>query len=152
MNIKMSEICDNYGLEYWVWVPSAADLSNEDELEAEVKMQIDAYKDYPRLDGVFFPGGDPGKNHPRDVMAFLKRLSEELEKIHPEAEVWISLQNFSEDRVDYFYEYLEKHDPDWLTGVATGPSSPGLAETRYRLPEIGRASCRERENSSERGG
>src|SRR5690625_156311 len=135
MNIKMSEICDNYGLEYWVWVPSAADLSNEDELEAEVKMQIDAYKDYPRLDGVFFPGGDPGKNHPRDVMAFLKRLSEELEKIHPEAEVWISLQNFSEDRVDYFYEYLEKHDPDWLTGVATGPSSPGLAETRYRLPE-----------------
>lgn len=135
MNIKMSEICDNYGLEYWVWVPSAADLSNEDELEAEVKMQIDAYKDYPRLDGVFFPGGDPGKNHPRDVMAFLKRLAEELAPIHPEAEIWISLQNFSEARVDYFYEYLEEHDPDWLTGVATGPSSPGLAETRFRLPE-----------------
>lgn len=135
MNIKMSEICDNYGLEYWVWVPSAEDLSDEKALEAEVKMHIENYKDYPRLDGVFFPGGDPGKNHPRDVMAFLKRIAEELEKIHPEAGVWISLQNFSEEKVDYFYEYLEKHDPDWLAGVATGPSSPGLAETRYRLPE-----------------
>jgi len=135
MNAKMSEICNNYGLDYWVWTPADVDLADTSKFKAEVRKHAEFYKNCPRLDGVFFPGGDPGNNHPRNVMPFLKEISAELKKYHPKAGIWISLQGFNDDEVDYFYEYLEKNDPDWLTGVVSGPGSPDIAATRYRLPK-----------------
>ena len=135
MNTKMSEICKNYGLDYWVWTPADVDLSDPAKFKAEVQMHAEFYKNCPQLDDVFFPGGDPGSNHPKYVMPFLKEVAAALHKYHPKAGIWVSLQGFSDDQVDYFYEYLEKNSPDWLAGVATGPSSPDLAATRYRLPK-----------------
>ena len=134
MNTKMSEICNNYGLDYWVWTPADVDLSDPVKFKAEVQMHAEFYKNCPRLDGVFFPGGDPGSNHPKYVLPFLKAVAAELKKYHPTAGVWVSLQGFSDDQVDYFYDYLDKNSPDWLTGIVTGPSSPDLAATRFRLP------------------
>jgi len=134
MNIALSNICHNYGLDYWVWTPATVDLSDSEKFEAEVKIHAEFYKECPYLDGVFFPGGDPGDNVPKYVMPFLKRISVELKKYHPNAGLWISLQGFSDRQIDYFYEYLNKHNPDWLTGIVTGPGSPGIAETRFRLP------------------
>ena len=134
MNTSMSEICNNYGLDYWVWTPADVDLSDSIRFSDEVKKHAGFYKQCPRLDGVFFPGGDPGDNHPKYVMPFLKAVAEELKTYHPDAGLWISLQGFSEEEVDYFYEYLEKNNPDWLTGVVSGPSSPDIASTRFRLP------------------
>jgi hypothetical protein len=134
MNTKLSEICQNYGLDYWVWTPADGDLSKDEVFQAGVKKHADFYKNTPRLDGVFFPGGDPGDNHPKYVMPFLKAIAAELKKYHPNAGVWISLQGFSYEQVDYFYEYLDKNNPSWLAGVVSGPSSPDMAETRFRLP------------------
>jgi len=134
MNVRMSEICDRYGLDYWVWTPSSLDLGERENFDLEVSKHADLYKSCPRLDGVFFPGGDPGKNHPRYVMPFLKAIAGELKKYHPEAGVWISLQGFSVEQVDYFYNYLDENDSDWLAGVVSGPSSPPISETRFRLP------------------
>jgi hypothetical protein len=135
MNIKMSQICMNYGLDYWVWTPADIDLSDELKFKQEVKFHSDFYKNCPKLDGVFFPGGDPGSNHPKEVMPFLKAIAGELKKYHPNAGVWISLQGFSDEQVNYFYEYLGKYKPDWLTGVVSGPSSPNMANTRFQLPK-----------------
>jgi hypothetical protein len=135
MNLKLSQICLNYGLDYWVWTPADIDLADEAKFKQEVQFHADYYKKCPKLDGVFFPGGDPGSNHPRYVMPFLKAISAELKKYHPEAGMWISLQGFSDEEVNYFYEYLEKNKPDWLAGVVSGPSSPDMANTRYRLPK-----------------
>lgn len=135
MNIAISRICHNYGLDYWVWTPATVDLSDKQKFEAEVLIHSEFYRECPFLDGVFFPGGDPGDNDPKYVMPFLKRISVELKKYHPNAGLWISLQGFSDAQVDYFYEYLYQNNPDWLTGVVTGPGSPGIAETRYRLPQ-----------------
>ncbi|MDP3002938.1 MAG: hypothetical protein Q8N38_07410 [Bacteroidales bacterium] len=135
MNTKMSEICNNYGLDYWVWTPADVDLADDSKFKAEVEKHAGFYKNCPRLDGVFFPGGDPGNNHPRFVMPFLKEVAAELKKYHPNAGLWISLQGFSDEEVDYFYEYLKKNSPDWLAGVVSGPSSPDMAATRFRLPE-----------------
>ncbi len=134
MNKKISEICHDYGLDHWDWIPADVDLSDSVQFREEVARHEAYYKECPYVDGVFFPGGDPGDNHPRDVMPFLKAVTEKLKKYHPKATMWISLQGFSDDHVDYFYQYLEKNKPDWLTGVVTGPSSPDLAATRYRLP------------------
>jgi hypothetical protein len=134
MNKRISEICHEYGLDYWIWTPADVDLSDPAKFKAEVARHAEYYKNCPYLDGVFFPGGDPGSNHPKDVMTFLKAVTTELKKYHPKATMWISLQGFSDEQVDYFYQYLEKNNPDWLTGVVTGPSSPDLAATRFRLP------------------
>ena len=135
MNIKMSQICMNYGLDYWVWTPADIDLSDQVKFKEEVKVHSDFYKQCPKLDGVFFPGGDPGSNHPKDVMPFLEAISVELKKYHPKAGVWISLQGFSDEQVNYFYEYLGKYKPTWLAGVVSGPSSPSMADTRFQLPK-----------------
>lgn len=135
MNTRMSEICNNYGLDYWVWTPADVDLSDAVKFKAEVAKHAGFYRNCPRLDGVFFPGGDPGSNHPKWVMPFLKEVAGELKKYHPGAGLWISLQGFNEEQVDYFFEYLETNDPDWLAGVVSGPGSPDLAATRFRLPQ-----------------
>ncbi len=135
MNKKISEICHDYGLDHWDWIPADVDLSDPVKFKEEVARHSEYYRDCPYLDGVFFPGGDPGSNHPKDVMPFLKAATSELKKYHPKATMWISLQGFTDEQVDYFYQYLEKNNPDWLTGVVTGPSSPDLAATRFRLPK-----------------
>jgi len=134
MNRKVSEICKLYGIDYWVWTPAGCDLLNEAERQKQLAYYEKFYTECPKLDDVFFPGGDPGDNHPRDVMPFLKDLHDRLVKYHPNAGIWISLQGFSAEKIDYFYAYLNKNKPDWLRGVVSGPSSPSIAETRFRLP------------------
>lgn len=135
MNIHISELCALYGIDYWVWTPVSADLSLASKQEAELNRAEAFYKSCPKLDNVFFPGGDPGENHPRDVLPFLQKLNDRLHKYHPSAGVWISLQGFNAEKIDYFYSYLEKYSPTWLKGVVTGPGSPPIAETRFRLPK-----------------
>ena len=134
MNVRMSEICAKYDMDYWVWTPAKFDLKDKDKRELSLREQEAFYKACPRLDNIFFPGGDPGHNHPEEVMPFLKDLYTRLVKYHPGAGIWISLQGFDTDMVDFFYQYLEDERPEWLRGVVSGPSSPPLAETRYRLP------------------
>ncbi len=135
MNIRMSEICMKYDMDYWVWVPATFDLKDKAKRKQEIDLHEAFYKACPRLDHIFFPGGDPGDNHPSEVIPFLKELHDILVKYHPKAKVWISLQGFSVEQTDYFYHYLETGKPTWLEGVVSGPGSPPIAETRYRLPK-----------------
>ncbi|GAB3898970.1 hypothetical protein GCM10028803_19310 [Larkinella knui] len=135
MQVRLSELCQKYDLDYWVWTPAEFELTDEAKRKAEIEKHEAFYQSCPRLDHIFFPGGDPGDNHPREVMAFLKDLQGRLVKYHPKAKVWISLQGFSTEQIDYFYKYLEQNKPTWLQGVVSGPSSPPMAETRFRLPK-----------------
>jgi len=135
MNVEMSKICDKYDIEYWVWTPGTVDLKDPELRNKQLDIHEANYKQVPRLDNIFFPGGDPGHNHPREVMPFLKDLYARLIKYHPNAGMWISLQGFSAEQVDYFYQYLETNKPTWLRGVVSGPSSPPISETRFRLPK-----------------
>ena len=135
MNRFISDICRRYDIEYWVWTPAEGDLSDPAYYASEFKLHSDLYKLVPRMDAVFFPCGDPGRNHPRYVMRFLKDLAAELRKYHPDAGMWLSLQGFSAEQIDYFYQYIRNEDPDWFTGVVSGPASPSMSDTRFRLPE-----------------
>jgi hypothetical protein len=135
MNIRLSEICQKYDMDYWVWTPATFDLTDKAKRKAELDMHENFYRKCPRLDHIFFPGGDPGDNHPSEVMPFLKDLHTRLIKYHHNAKIWISLQGFSVEQVDYFYRYLDQEKPTWLQGVVSGPGSPPTAETRYRLPK-----------------
>ncbi len=135
MNIELSKICDKYDADYWVWAAAEVDLKNKKQRQDLLEKYEAFFKECPRFDGVFFPGGDPGDNHPREVLPFLEEMTAILHKYHPKAGMWISLQGFDKEKVDYFFKYVDEKSPDWLTGVANGPSSPPIAEERQRLPK-----------------
>jgi hypothetical protein len=134
MNIAVSKICRDYDLDYWVWMPAKVNLADPIQFKAELDKHIELFAATPRLDGVFFPGGDPGDNHPQYVLPFLEASAKILKKHHPEATMWISLQGFSDEQVEYFFSYLEEKQPEWLQGIVSGPGSPELSVIRYRLP------------------
>ena len=134
LNQKMSRICDRYGLDYWVWTPAEFDLSNE-KLRGEMLDKHETlYRDCQRLDGVFFPAGDPGDNPPELVLPFLEELSQRLIAIHPDTRIWLSLQQMDRREVDYVFETIQQQQPAWLGGLVAGPSSPPIAMLRNRLP------------------
>jgi len=134
MEVELSKICAKYEADYWVWTPAPRDLKKENAHEEGLAQQEAFYARCPKLNGVFVPGGDPGNNHPSDLMPYLEKLSVVLKKHHPNAGLWVSLQGFEKEKVDYFFNYLEEHDPDWLTGVVYGPSSPPIELERKLLP------------------
>lgn len=133
MNRAMGAICAKYDVDYWVWTPADFDLKNADKRVEELEFHEAFYKDCPRLDAIFFPGGDPGDNHPKDVMPFLEDLSKILPKYHPRAKIWMSLQGFGSEEQEYLFTWLEEHKPEWLGGLVAGPGSPPLPKLRARL-------------------
>ncbi|MBI5095223.1 MAG: hypothetical protein HZB26_22665 [Candidatus Hydrogenedentes bacterium] len=135
MNKLQSEMCQRYGLDYWVWTPADFDLKKTDLRTKELAKHEELYRDCPELAGVFVPGGDPGSNPPELVMPFLEDLAKRLKKTHPKAKVWLSLQGFEGDQVKYVFDYLAREHPTWLGGLCEGPSSPPIAELRKNLPK-----------------
>jgi hypothetical protein len=133
MNVRLSEICDRYDLDYWVWTPVVFDLKDQAKRAAEIERHVSLYKVCPRLDAVFVPGGDPGANPPELLLPLLKDIGERLMAQHPAARVWLSLQWFNRAQIEEVFAYLDKNQPDWLGGLVAGPSSPPIPETRKRL-------------------
>jgi len=133
MNRVLSEICDRYDLDYWVWTPVVFDLRDRAKREAELEKHASLYRTCPRLDAVFVPGGDPGENPPELLLPFLVDIGQRLMAQHPNARVWLSLQWFNNAQVNEVYKYIDQYKPDWLGGLVAGPSSPPILETRNRL-------------------
>ncbi len=133
MNRRMSEICAAYGLQYWVWTPATFDLTDAEARAKHLAEHAQLYDDCARLDGVFFPGGDPGDNPPDLVMPFLEELSAVLQQYHPNARIWMSPQGFDEAQQEYVYTWVAQHKPAWLGGLVAGPSSPALSAMRAKL-------------------
>ena len=135
MNRQLGRVCARYGMAYWVWTPATCPLEDATQRAALLAQHEQFYADCPRLDAVFFPGGDPGNNSPEQVMLFLADIAERLAKYHPRAGVWMSLQGFDAGEIDYFFSWITQHEPDWFAGAVGGPSSPPLAVLRQRLPD-----------------
>ena len=133
LDLAVSQICAEHDLQFWIWTPAPFDLDDEAARAEAIAEHADFYADCERLDAVFFPGGDPGDNHPNLVMPFLEEIARNLAEHHPEAKVWLSLQGFNEERVDFVYDWLDREQPDWFGGVVCGPGSPLIPESRARL-------------------
>jgi hypothetical protein len=134
MTRAMGQICLKYGLDYWVWTPASVELSDAKQRAELVKQFAEVFGDAPKLAGVFVPGGDPGHNAPELVFQFMEEVAPLLQKAHPGAKLWLSMQGFSQERVDWVHRRLDQAVPAWFGGVVAGPSSPSIAETRRRLP------------------
>ena len=135
MNRKFSEICARYEMDYWIWAPADFDLKDAAKRTEHLDKHDAFFRECPRLDAVFFPGGDPGDNEPELVMAYLEDLSRRLVKHHPRAKIWLSMQGFEKPQVDFAHTWINEKMPAWLGGLVAGPSSPPIPETRARLPQ-----------------
>ena len=134
MNRALGESCQKYGVAYWVWTPITVDLTDPEKRAAELARHEAYYRESAHLDALFFPGGDPGNNDPKYVLSFLEDVSKLLAKYQPKTEIWMSLQGFEEEQIDYFFDWITENQPAWFTGAVGGPSSPPLDYMRKRLP------------------
>jgi hypothetical protein len=129
----MSQLCDDYGLDVWIWYPAMdADYADPRTVEFAIKEWGEVFKKLPRIDAVFVPGGDPGHTRPKVLMALLEKQAANLRRYHPHAKMWVSPQSFSKEWLDEFLA-LMRTEPAWLAGVVYGP------QVRVSLPDLRKA-------------
>jgi hypothetical protein len=130
MMVEMSRICDEYGLDVWIWYPAMErDYSDPATVEREIAAWGEIFKVLPRVDAVFVPGSDPGHTEPKYLMALLEKEAHNLRQYHPQGQMWMSPQSFTQAWLDEFLDIL-KGQPPWLGGVVFGP------QTRVDLPTL----------------
>lgn len=130
MMAGMSRLCDEYGLDVWIWYPALdQDYSDPQTVAFAVNEWGEVFRRLPRVDAVLVPGGDPGHTQPKYLMALLEKQTENLRRRHPRAEMWVAPQSFSREWMDEFLA-LVRAEPKWLAGVVYGP------QTRLSLPDL----------------
>ena len=131
MMIEMSRLANEYGLDVWIWYPAMdADYSDPKTVEFALKEWGEVFRQLPRIDAIFVPGGDPGHTEPKHLMALLEKQTAVLHRYHPKAQMWVSPQSFDLAWMDQFLGILKNQQPAWLTGVVFGP------QVRMSLPQL----------------
>ncbi|HEX4947803.1 MAG TPA: glycoside hydrolase family 20 zincin-like fold domain-containing protein [Blastocatellia bacterium] len=130
MMIGMARICDEYGLDVWIWYP-ALDKDYGDPKTVEFALQEwgEVFKKLPRIDAVLVPGGDPGDTPPKLLLPLLEKQTANLKRYHPKATMWVAPQSFSAEWFDDFLQII-RTEPAWLGGIVYGP------QTRVTLPKL----------------
>jgi hypothetical protein len=136
MMIELSRLLDQYGLDVWIWYPAMdQDYADPATVESALAEWGAVFRQLPRIDAVFVPGGDPGHTRPRYLMALLAKETEVLHRYHPKAQMWVSPQSFNQEWLDEFLGILRDQQPAWLTGVVYGPQTRiTLAQLRAAVP------------------
>jgi hypothetical protein len=131
MMIEMSRLADEYGLDVWIWDPAMdRDYSDPKTVEFALHEWGEVFRQLPRVDAVFVPGGDPGHTQPKFLMALLEQQTASLRRYHPKAQMWMSPQSFNGEWMDEFLGILRNDQPKWLAGVVFGP------QVRMTLPDL----------------
>ena len=66
MMVEMSRLADAYGLDVWIWYPAMdEDYSDPKTVDSALEEWGDVFRQLPRIDAVFVPGGDPGHTRPK---------------------------------------------------------------------------------------
>lgn len=130
MMVEMSRTAAAYGLDVWIWYPAMdRDYSDPATVEFALKEWGEVFRQLPKIDAVFVPGGDPGHTQPKYLMALLEKQTANLRRYHPQAQMWVSPQSFNAEWMDEFLAIL-KTEPAWLSGVVFGP------QIRMSLPQL----------------
>lgn len=133
----LSKMVDSYGLDLWMWYPALdGDYADSVVCQKALAKWRTVFRQCKRLDQLFVPGGDPGDTHPKILLPFLAEVAQALKKHHPKAGLWISPQGFNQERLKYFYNYVQQNQPEWLAGVVFGPwVKTSLPALRAAIPE-----------------
>jgi hypothetical protein len=134
---KISQLCDDYGIDVWIWYPAMEkDYSDPATVEKELEAWDSVFKKVPRIDAICVPGGDPGHTQPKYLMALLEKQTAVLHKSHPKAQMWVSSQGFTGEWMDEFVGIMQNEQPKWLTGVVFGPQNRlSLEDMRKAMPK-----------------
>ncbi|HLJ93043.1 MAG TPA: hypothetical protein VKU02_07610 [Gemmataceae bacterium] len=131
MMVGMSQLLADYGLAVWIWYPAMdADYSKPETVAFALEEWGEVFKKLPRIDGIFVPGGDPGHTRPKYLMALLEKQTQVLHQYHPNAQMWVSPQAFTQEWLEEFYAIVQKQQPSWLSGIVFGP------QVRVSLPQL----------------
>ncbi|MEX2306105.1 MAG: hypothetical protein WD738_00835 [Pirellulales bacterium] len=135
MMIGMSKIAATYGLDVSIWYPAMeSSYSTPTAINAAVKEWGEVLSKLPRVNALFVPTGDPGSVPPSELMAMLARQADQLNRIHPGAQIWISMQSLTQPRFDEMLKILEDQ-PKWLGGIVHGPQTRiSVAKLRKIVP------------------
>ncbi len=121
MMIEMSRLANSYGMDVWIWYPAMdRDYADAATVEGAIREWGEVFRQLPRVDAVFVPGGDPGHTQPKYLFNLLEKQTANLHRYHPRATMWVSPQSFTSEWMDEFFELVRK-EPVWLTGIAYGP-------------------------------
>ena len=136
MMVEMSRLAQEYGLQCWIWYPAMdPDYANPATVEAALKEWGEVFRQLPRIDAVFVPGGDPGHTEPKVLFALLEKQTANLRKYHPKATMWVSPQGFNAAWMEQFFGLMDQH-PSWLSGIVFGPQvRVNLPDLRRRIPK-----------------
>ncbi|MGI8744760.1 MAG: hypothetical protein ACR2NN_19750 [Bryobacteraceae bacterium] len=136
MMVEMSRLADDYGLDVWIWYPAMdKDYSDPKTVEFALHEWGEVFRQLPRLDAIFVPGGDPGHTEPKYMMALLEKETRVLHQYHPKAQMWMSPQSFDANWMNEFYGIMDRQ-PAWLSGIVFGPQTRvSLPELRARIPK-----------------
>jgi hypothetical protein len=131
MMMGMSRLADDYGLEVWIWYPAMdRDYSDPQTVEFALREWGEVFAKLPRIDAVLVPGGDPGHTQPKFLMALLEKQTQNLNRYHPKAQMWVSPQSFNQVWLDEFIGILTQQQPKWLSGIVFAP------QVRVALPKL----------------
>lgn len=138
---KKSELCAKYDVDFCLFT-GAPHLSFEEDSKKKVKAlkSIKALKEriqtLTRLDVISVPGGDTGSNKPQDLISYVKDLAAMVHEKFPNAEIWFSTQEFTDDGMQYTVDYLNENKPEWLTGIFYGPHTLwSIKKHREKIPK-----------------
>ncbi|HMC60069.1 MAG TPA: hypothetical protein VKJ01_12820, partial [Candidatus Solibacter sp.] len=136
MMVEMSRLAQEYGLQCWIWYPAMdRDYDNPATVQAALAEWGEVFRQLPRIDAVFVPGGDPGHTEPRYLLALLEKQTANLKKYHPNAAMWVSPQGFNSPWMEQFFGLMDQQ-PAWLTGIVFGPQvGVNLPQLRERIPK-----------------
>jgi hypothetical protein len=139
MAVAWSGICQVYGFDFWLFTAAfGGEGESDEEVEESLQSHVETLKGIPHLDHIYLTGGDGGSTHRRPDLMFeaLERFATEARKIHPNLGVWTSNQGFDPEQNNWFFGYLQREEPEWLTGVVYGAWTRIFAEEqRARTPE-----------------
>ena len=137
MMVEMSRICDDYGLDVWIWYPAMdKDYSDPKTVDFALNEWGEVFAALPRVDAVFVPGGDPGHTRPKFLLSLLEKQTHNLRRYHPRAKMWVSPQSFDEQWLNEFFGVLHETQPAWLSGVVFGPQNRvDLPTLRRQVPQ-----------------
>lgn len=133
-----SRICNDYGFSFWLFTSALGGDGKSDAAQlAGIESRLNTIRAIPHLDHVYLTGGDGGSSHRRPDLMFewTERFAEKARKVHPDLGVWVSNQGFGPELNNWFFDYLQQQQPEWVTGVVYGAWSRILLdEQRARVP------------------
>lgn len=139
MAAAWSRICADYGFDFWLFTGAfGGEGESDEEVNEALEAHVETLRHIPHLDHIYLTGGDGGSTHRRPDLMFeaLGRFAAEARKIHPNLGVWTSNQGFDAEQNNWFFDYLQREQPAWLTGVVYGAWTRIFAdEERARTPK-----------------